>query len=95
VRQPTLLLAAELSLREPTRPVPADMASSLRYYTSAIHRAAFKLPQFAEVGLSKVRPASTAGDVTKSDVALYAGVSVAAAAVAGFAGYFIARALRR
>jgi spermidine synthase len=84
-----------LSLREPKRPVPADMASVLRYYTASMHRASFKLPQFAEAGLSKVRPPSTAGEVTRDDIVRASAVAVAAAAVVGVGAFILARALRR
>jgi hypothetical protein len=86
---------AALSLREPKRPVPADMASVLRYYTASMHRASFKLPQFAEAGLSKVRPPSTAGEVTRDDIVRASAVAVAAAAVVGVGAFILARALRR
>lgn len=44
----------------PKRPVPADMAPKLRYYSATMHDAAFKLPVFAESKLASVRPASAA-----------------------------------
>lgn len=49
-----------LFLRTPKRAVPAEMKASLRYYTEAVHKAAFVLPQFAEAKLADVRPASSA-----------------------------------
>ena len=46
-------------LRAP-RPVPAEMAGALRYYSSEIHRAAFVLPNFAVKHLEGVRAGQAA-----------------------------------
>ena len=44
-------------VRVPTRAVPAAMAAKLRYYSSAIHSAAFVLPAFMAAKLGDVRKA--------------------------------------
>ena len=40
-------IAAGTALCTPTRPVPDDLQAQLRYYTNALHSAAFVLPAFA------------------------------------------------
>jgi len=47
---------AAVYARSPKRAVPEAMAAKLRYYSHAMHAAAFALPRFAEDRLLKVRP---------------------------------------
>jgi len=81
------------ALRTPTRPVPADMAKGLRYYSAEVHAAAFALPSFAAAALGHVRapqaqraaaPAATA--LAALAAGLVGGAALAAAAFA--AGLF-------
>jgi hypothetical protein len=75
--------------RKARRAVPADMAEKLRYYSHAMHKAAFLLPAHFEAQLSSMRPSQTAClGHSKKDYAIYAGV----AAAIGVAGFFIGKA---
>ncbi len=42
-------------LRQPSRTPSAEVQASLRFYNSALHTAAFALPQFAQVKLEEAR----------------------------------------
>lgn len=86
---------AGLSLRR-SRPVPADMAASLRYYNTHMHAAAFKLPNFAEDSLASVRPHSTEGDsFSRKEAAVISGATAVAVAAVGLGAFLLSRVLRR
>lgn len=78
-------LLAAFYARRARKAVPAEMAEKLRYYSHAMHKAAFLLPSYFEAQLSTMRPSQTAciAHSTK-DYAIYAGVLAAVGAV-GFA----------
>ncbi len=89
--------AAASDVRVPKRAVPADMAAKLRYYSSAIHGAAFVLPAFMAAKLADTRAAQTSAKAAAAaapaaaassgvDVRVAAVVAVAAAAAAYFFG---------
>lgn len=42
-------------VRSPSRPIPAGLQQTLKYYNPAVHEAAFVLPQFAEAQIAPVR----------------------------------------
>ena len=48
-------IVAGTDFRCPNRPIPEDMLLSLRYYSASVHKAAFKLPVFAESVIAPVR----------------------------------------
>lgn len=68
------------SLRSPARPLPPALAAQLRYYTPALHAAAFQLPAFAEKALAAVRAPSVAGAPATPTWQLAVGASLLAAA---------------
>ena len=70
------------SLRVAQRPVPAEMALRLRYYTAAMHRAAFVLPAFMARKLGALRPAQDEKSLTVGGAAASGGSSVVATAAA-------------
>ena len=68
-------------VRSPRHSVPEDVAKRLRYYTPAMHKAAFLLPRFAEDDLAALRPRGRAGH-TGLEYLSYAAI-LAAAGLAG------------
>lgn len=72
-------------VRSQRRPVPADMAKRLRYYSPAMHKAAFALPRFAEDDLATLRP-RTRTSHSPLEYATYAAILVGA----GLAGAALA-----
>lgn len=68
--------AADAAVAAPLRTPPADVQARLRYYSPAIHRAAFVLPEFA-------RRAVEGGDDGEGEPAAAADATAAAATVAG------------
>lgn len=72
--------------RYPKRDVPAEVAPFLRYYTPAIHRAAFVLPKFAEAALEDIRRPSEVKCHSMAHLAGYAGVALGVAALGFFLG---------
>ncbi len=79
------------ALRRATRPVPADMAKKLRYYSTEVHAAAFTLPAFAQDALSAVRAPQVAK--LANDSVFWHGVVAGAlfAATAVTAAVFVAK----
>lgn len=84
--------SAALTLRKPKRAVPADMVPKLRYYTTEMHDAAFKLPVFADAKLAHVRPAAAKPLLTVEGPLGLAGL-IAVPALALAAGFFAAKKL--
>ena len=80
------------SVRAASREVPAAMAASLRYYSTAMHRAAFVLPAFMASKLAALRPAQGLGAASLlfGKVDVHAALAVALALGAA-AGYLLAR----
>lgn len=78
--------------RSPKRAPPADLAAQLKYYTPAIHRAAFVLPRFAETALAAIRRPSSACLHTRAEYGLWVGASIAVVAAAFAAGRFLGAA---
>ena len=68
------------SLRTPARPVPASMRKSLRYYSEAVHEAAFVLPAFALKQLDSVRAPQEAPKKNSLMTTLLVGAAAGAAA---------------
>jgi spermidine synthase len=93
------------ALRTPARPVPASMRGTLRYYSEAVHSAAFALPAFAVAALGSARAPQDAAAAATADGAARAapsaerrvgvwGVAAAAAAAALVVGELVRAALK-
>lgn len=76
--------------RTPRHEPTPELAAQLKYYTPAIHRAAFVLPAFAQAALAAVRPASGACHTT-TEYAVWGGIAVAIAALGFAAGSLLRR----
>ena len=81
------------ALRQATRPVPAEMAAKLRYYSTDIHAAAFTLPAFARDALASVRAPQLPGGT--KDVAFWHGAAIGALVAASAVAVAVFAAKRK